>query len=365
MILIGGLSIIYIKVNNPNLFKIFETENEEDLVRFATQLGTIGSAYLPSNWLVNIMKGFLVNSLPRALLFSAVTVSAGVSCLIIATFVSDRIYRPSWLLITERSNVFVKKKGKSLIIKHSTSPARAILTKDILTFIRDPSQWVQLLIFFGLIMIYLFSLRRTPIYFSLPLWRTIIAFANLGYVSFVLATLGVRFIFPAISLEGEGIWLLKAAPITMKKLYLTKYLFNLVIILLLIELLAFMCNSVIKTEFYFTLVSAFIFVFVCTSFVSIDLGLGVALPQFNESNPSKIASGAGGVFAALASLSYVGILVSILAGPVHSIIGSHFWGRHMRPSMIIFSVITFIVLNLAAIIIPTAFGIRSIRSREI
>ncbi len=365
IILIGGLSFLYLKTNNPNIFKILETESEQELLNFVANLGTVGSIYLPSNWLVNIMKNLLSPANASAVLYLLVLTFASLSALIIVVAIADRIYRLSWLLITERSGVTIKKKGKSLLLKYSTTPGRAILTKDILTFIRDPSQWVQLLIFFGLILVYIFSLRRTPIYFSLPMWRTIISFANLGYVSFVLATLGVRFIFPSISLEGEGMWLLRSSPTTIRQIFRIKYFFNLVIVLLLIELLAFMCNSVIQTETFFLILSAFIFIFVGTSFVSIDLGMGALFPQFNEKNPSKIASGAGGVFAALTSLAYVGILITILAGPTHSMITRHFWGRHMSPAMIIFTVAAFVVLNFVAIFVPVRLGINSLKHREI
>ncbi len=365
LLLIGTLSVLYVKANNPNIFKVFETENEEEIIQFVNNLSTVGSVYLPSNWLVNIIKDLLQPPYATALLHLAVLVCTSASLVVLAMLLADHIYRRSWLLIAENSGVVVKKKGKSLLIRHALSPGRAILAKDILTFIRDPSQSVQLLIFFALIIIYIFSLRRTPIYFNLPMWRTIIAFANLGYVSFVLATLGVRFIFPSISLEGEGIWLLRASPVTVKKIFQIKYLFNLVVVFVLIELLAFMCNSVIQTERYFMVLSALIFVFVGTSFVSINLGLGAIFPQFNEVNPSKVASGAGGVFAALASLSYVGILITILAAPTHSIITSHFWGRHMSPAMITLSVVAFIVLNFVATVVPVRFGIRSLSRREL
>ncbi|MEO0225948.1 MAG: hypothetical protein ABIL05_03230 [candidate division WOR-3 bacterium] len=365
LILIGGLSFLYIRASNPAIFKIFETENEEDLIKFVSNLGSIGAVYLPSTWLVHILNGFLPVFHLEGLQYFLVLIFTGVSTLIIATLISDRIYRSSYLSIAEQMGGRVKKKGKSLLIKYGGTPGRSILLKDILIFIRDPSQSVQLIIFFGLIIIYIFSLRRTPIYFTIPLWRTVIAFANLGYVSFVLATLGVRFIFPAISLEGESIWFLRSAPITTSKVFKIKYLFNLIVVFLLIEILSLMCNLVIKTDTYFIVLSALVFIFVGASFVSINLGLGALLPQFNESNPSKIASGAGGVFAALASLAYVGILVTILAGPVHSILTSHFWGRHMRPSMIVLSVIAFIVLNFTATFVPISLGIKSLKDCEI
>jgi len=52
----------------------------------------------------------------------------------------------------------------------------------------------------------------------------------------------------------------------------------------------------------------------------INTGFGAILPDFNEKNPSKIASGFGGIVAAIVSLFYIGLSISILSTPVKTIL---------------------------------------------
>ena len=82
---------------------------------------------------------------------------------------------------------------------------RAIVLKDIKLFFRDTSQWSQLFLLFALMVVYIYSFKLLPLErAAMPSFflQNLISFLNLGMVGFVTSAVAVRFVFPAVSLEG-------------------------------------------------------------------------------------------------------------------------------------------------------------------
>lgn len=355
------LILLYIKIGNPELLRIFETENERELLMFAANLTTVGGIYVPSTWLSNIFKNF-VSPNPAGYSYILLLIFVALSCIILSYLIAESIYHKSFLLIAEQGGKESKK--KSLLARFQKNPIHTFLFKDIILFAREPTQWVQLAIFVILLVVYIFTLRRTPIYFGFSLWRTIVSFANFAYVSFVIATLGVRFIFPAISLEKKGIWVIKTSPFSLTKVILTKYVLYALLCIILMEFLLFFANFFIRTEPIIFYSSLFVGLFVSLSLTSINLGMGCIFPQFNEDNPSKIASGSGGIISALISIAYIAIVIIIFSAPVHNYLTSHYFGRVLNLKIIITSFVSFIILNFITIYLPIKLGIKSMNNRD-
>lgn len=361
ILFILSLIFLYIKIGNPSLLRIFETENEQELLTFVAQLTTVGGHYLPSTWLGNIFKDFLTFN-KTGILNILRLLFAALSCLSLSYLSAEFFYHKSFLLVAEQAGKVNKK--KSILARFPKNAFQTFLFKDIILFLREPVQWVQLSIFIILLIIYVLSLRRTPIYFGFSFWRTFLAFANFAYVSFVIATLGVRFIFPALSLERKGIWIIVSSPCRLKKVILTKYLFYALIGVIIMECLLFIANIFIKTEaviFNFTLV---IGLFVALALVSINIGIGCIFPQFNEDNPSKIASGSGGIIAALISIAFIGIVIVLFAAPVHNYLFSIYFNRPLNWKLFAISFTVFGILSLITIYLPIKLGIKALEKRD-
>ena len=90
---------------------------------------------------------------------------------------------------------------------------RLLILKDLRTFRRDPAQWSQFLIFFGLLAFYFINIRRLSYDVEKPYWRNLISFLNLSVTALILSTFTSRFIFPLLSLEGRNFWILGLLPI--------------------------------------------------------------------------------------------------------------------------------------------------------
>lgn len=361
LVFILGLTYLYVKINNPGILKMFETENEQMLLKFAAQLSTVGGIYMPSTWLSNILKGFSGESSQTSFYF-LLLLFVSMSMVFIAYFVARTCYVRSWLSTGEHSSK--KTKRKSLLSYPQRRTAQSVFIKDLLIFIREPTQWVQLSVFLILLIVYIFSLRRTPIYFVFPFWRTVVAFANFAYISFVLATLGVRFIFPAMSLERAGIWLIGSSPFSFKRLLRIKYVFNLITAVIIVEFLLVFANLFINIDRRLYIIMPIIGLFVAASLVSINIGLGSRFLHFHEENPSRIAAGSGGIIAALVSIAYVGILILILATPAYNYLSNTFLNRPVNYFLVSTGLVLFAILNFCAILIPMKIGIRALERRD-
>lgn len=355
------LTFLYIKINNPQLLKIFETENEQELLNFATQLTTVGGIYLPSTWFANILRGVSSN-INYGLFYCALLLSVSISTGILAYVAANFIYGRSWRRVGE--NTAKRNKKTSALALYQSGQLKTFFLKDLLTFWREPTQWVQLSIFIILLAVYVFSLRKTPLYFSFPIWRTVVSFANFAYISFVLATLGVRFIFPAFSLEQKGIWLIGSAPISLKKIIALKYVNSLLLSIIIIESLLVLSNLLIKTDPHINIIMPIIGLFVAPALVSINLGLGCRFPQFNEDNPSKIAAGTGGIIAALASISYVALSLVFLATPAYNYLSSKYLNRPINLFLLCTGIFLFLGFDIFAIIFPLRLGLNFLNKRD-
>ena len=101
---------------------------------------------------------------------------------------------------------------------------RALILKDVRTFFRDPAQWSQGLIFFGLLALYFLNLRNLNYHILPAQWRNLISFLNVFSVSAVLCSFGSRFVYPQLSLEGHGFWIIGMAPTTMGRVLVAKFI---------------------------------------------------------------------------------------------------------------------------------------------
>lgn len=90
-------------------------------------------------------------------------------------------------------------------------PLGGLVVKDLRVLARDPAQWSQLLVLLALAAVYLVSTASLEV--DGQRFRDALGTLNLAFLSFLLIGVGMRTTFPAVSLEGEGWWLLRTAPL--------------------------------------------------------------------------------------------------------------------------------------------------------
>jgi ABC-2 type transport system permease protein len=196
-------------------------------------------------------------------------------------------------------------------------PVRLLILKDFRTFLRDPAQWSQFLIFFGLLAFYFLNIPRLGYGIQSPSWRNLISFLNLAVTALILSTFTSRFIFPLLSLEGRNFWVLGLFPLRREQILWGKFAFSVGISLGATELLVFLSDMMLNMPAGIIALHVAMVAVLCMGLSGISVGLGARLPNLRESDPSKIAVGFGGTLNLLVSLVFIFSLVMALAVPCH------------------------------------------------
>jgi len=364
-------AFLYLIVGRPEgITRLPFTTNLHELDSYLETLGAVSSPFLPGAWLSNVMTSFTEGSTSSTLFYFLLLASTAVFSITLSMGVASRLYRRTWTTSKDSGGmrrVRVHRGGqpKSLIPRVFGTQRTALVEKDLKLFFRDAAQWSQAAILFGLLAIYVLSLRRTPIYFTTPFWRNLISLVNLGFTGYVFATVSIRFVYPAISLEGQALWVVRSAPLSIRDLFWGKLILNLVLGTVLVEAIILASDLLLKVDPIITLISMVAVLFFACSLVSISIGFGAGMPDLKESNPSRIASGPGGILAAMTSLAYVGLSVSIMAWPGYAYLVSEMSNTALSSFPFIASGAAFLSLNALAIGLPLYLGMRSLASREI
>lgn len=193
----------------------------------------------------------------------------------------------------------------ALLFFYLPRPLRAVMLKDLRGFARDAKQWTQMVIMFGLLIVYVLNLTRLPLDISNPGMRALIAFLNLVVISLILATLTSRFVYPLLSLESQQLWLLGLLPTGRNSLLLIKFIFALTITGLSALLVMAMAVNVLGLPPAWARLHLLICASVCIGLCGLSVGLGARFPVLRQRNPARIASGFGGTFNLIASMVFV------------------------------------------------------------
>ena len=195
---------------------------------------------------------------------------------------------------------------------------RQLLVKDLKIFLRDVSQWSQLLLLLALMVIYLYNFRvldlgRIP-YMS-GFVKNVYAFVNLGMAGFVLSTVAVRFVFPMVSAEGRAFWLVRKSPVSMHDFLWSKFWTGFVPVLALTETLTIAANELLDVDPFLKIVAAGAIVFLSLALVGLATGLGARYPRFTADNPSQVAGSYGGVAFMILAVLLIIVVIVLLGWP--------------------------------------------------
>ncbi|GAC1473992.1 MAG: hypothetical protein NVSMB9_23560 [Isosphaeraceae bacterium] len=251
-------------------------------------------------------------------------------------------------------------------------PIRLLILKDLRTFRRDPAQWLQFLIFFGLLAFYFVNIRRLSYDVQSPYWRNLVSFLNLGVTALILSTFTSRFIFPLLSLEGRNFWVLGLLPLRRESILWGKFAFASGISLVATEALVVLSDLMLRMHPGMIALHVGMVALLCLGLSGISVGLGARLPDLKESDPSKIAAGFGGTLNLLVSLVFIASIVMAMALPCHlyfagpeaAEIGAaavseekfHFW--------ITVAILVSLVVGAIGTIVPLRIGIKAFQRME-
>jgi ABC-2 type transport system permease protein len=196
---------------------------------------------------------------------------------------------------------------------------REFVLKDIRLFFRDTQQWSQLILLAVLVVVYLFNIKALPLFRGeqVPFFFiTLVSFLNLGLSGFVLASIAARFIFPAVSLEGRQMWLLRSSPLDLRALLWSKYWVGTVPLLVLALLLTGLTNVLLKVTPFMMVVSLATICALTLAIAAMALGFGALYPQFETENAAQIPTSFGGLVFMMSTIALLAAVIVALARPV-------------------------------------------------
>jgi len=300
--------LLALRGSGPTGILAEDSSSMDAIQRFVAQLPATGGAFWPHSLYCNaVVAAGSAEWGSAALGMGLLTVEAAAVCLLSLALVC-----PGFRQVYSAMSWGSPRKRSSRLLLRGGGRLRSMMHKDILTFIRDPVQWSQLLLLTGLFLVYAFNLERFPMDIGHPLWRSVVVFLNFSFSSFVAATLLVRFAFPAISLEGPGLGYVLQLPAGRELLMRSKWLGSFSFILPLIAGTGLWTTFALGAGTLMVVSTTAALVFMCLALVSINTGLGAVFPRFERGSAASIASGQGGIIAAFASMGYVLTAVSLL-----------------------------------------------------
>ncbi|MBU1045205.1 MAG: hypothetical protein KJ915_12505 [Candidatus Omnitrophica bacterium] len=340
------------------------------LTNFIPHFGFTQCAFLPNFWISTGLLNIISADYKQSLFWWLLLISNGLFFSYIAVLVSKLIYYDSWANTRfqgiRKTYTISNSKLEKIFggLKFVCLPIRAMIIKDIRVFIRDPLQWSQFTIFFGLLAIYFINIRNLGYQNLLPFWKNIISFLNLASTNLTLASLSVRFVFPQLSLEGKRFWILGLAPVAKKTLLLEKFWLNSLIALCISLPLISISNYMLNVSSLVSILSGIMVLLMSFSLISICIGLGALFPDFKEDNPAAIVSGFGGTLALVLTLIYIAVNVSALAIPFHLLVTQQISQAYFD-KLIIAAVLFIVILGLSTIFGFLSAGGKALERLEI
>jgi len=361
---LGILSILFIFIyiqTTPYSFNVPDTLDLEAINRFVSNL-KISNPYFPNEWFYNCASALTVNNFELYTKNLALLLSGSLASISFAFLLSNAFYRVSWMS-SENSSVFRPIHKKLMLNKFPK--LLNILQKDIKIFLRSPLQWSQLMIIGVLLVIYTFSLRRTPLYVRDPFWLSVFALVNTGFIGYITATLSLRFVYPGVSLEGKSWWSLRSSPLSPELILHSKGILFLTINLVIAESVIILSNIILVNYRIIVFLSSILCAIFSAVSVYLSISLGTLFADFKETNPAKIASGAGGLLTAAVNLLYIAISMVLFATPISIYIRSHLEEKPIPIHIpLIISSAIFFVISLLIVIIPLRLAKKRIKEIE-
>jgi ABC-2 type transport system permease protein len=357
------LLLISFRLMRPERF--VHPESFMTVVVYLKDLESSHSPLLPTTWFFDSLRAALSGTMGNAFFNLALSWSCAITIIFISTWVSGSIYFKGLSKAqTIRSKFFpsfyFKRKGYTFSQNIFSKPFKAFILKEIKTFFRDQTQWSQVFLLGALIVIYLYNfsvlpLEKGPI--KLEYLQNLVSFINMGLAAFVLSAVSARFVFPAVSLEGDAFWIVKSSPVSIRSFLWIKFFVYFIPLLFLSELLIVVTNIFLQVTPFMMAISAVTIFLMVPGIVSMGIGLGAIYPDFQSENPSQSVTSLGGLIYMTLCIGFIVSVIALEAGPVYNVFMTGIRGVSLTGIQWVWLVTSFSMVCLLCLI-ATAMPIR-------
>jgi len=351
--------------------RLLNVRSMPDVTAFFASLEAPITPLLPSFWAGEmIFEGLL----GRVDVFHAACLwSTALAFTVMARAMYGRFYFRGWSKAQEARKVRFTRLGllDPILRASPLGPSsRSFVMKDVRVFLRDTTQWSQLLLLVALMLVYLYNFRvldldRIP--YMAGMVRNAYAFVNLAMAAFVLSAVAARFVFPAVSAEGPAFWLVRTAPVGMRSFLWSKFWIGLVPVLLMAETLTILSNEFLGSLSFLKWLTAGAIFFMSFALVGLAAGMGAVHPRFKAENLTQVAGSYGAVAFMVLAVFYILAMILLLAWPSSIFLWHEF--RHIpipdyRLAIMGACLIAALTLSVVTFLLPMRRGIRALEALE-
>ena len=359
--------VVMLRMLRPE--RLLSVEALPDLTGFFATLESPVTPLLPSFWAGEALFAALQGRFDG--LHTGALWTTALAFTVLARAAYDRMYFTGWSKAQEaRKARFTHLRALERIVLSSplTLPRRSLLLKDAKVFLRDTTQWSQLLLLLALALVYLYNFRvldldRIP-YMS-GLLKNAYAFVNLAMAAFVLSAVAVRFVFPAVSAEGPAFWIVRTSPVPMKALLWSKFWTGLVPILVLAEFLTVVSNELLGVVPALKILAVVAIAFMSLALVGMAAGLGACYPRFGAENVTQVAGSYGGVPFMVLAVLFIIAEIALLGWPASVYLWHQYRSVPLGAAHRFGMIACFagaLALSLAAFWVPMRRGVRALET---
>lgn len=346
--------------------------NPEELERFSINrlvpgLQLASNPLLPSWWMAEGILSLVRHDWLRGGIMLALLTTSAMTVSILIEWVGGLLYYEGWQRALASQGQ--SRRGERLltslhrILAFLPTDIRAIVVKDIRIFLRDPVQWSQALVFFGLLGLFFSSLTPERYKFLPDAFQPMVAFLNVFSVAAVTCSIGSRFVYPQLSLEGQAFWVLGLSPTSPTRLIMAKFVMSATALVLASASLVAISSSRLGVPADVAAMTVILMAAIALGTCALAVGLGAIFLDLRQSNPAAIVSGFGG------TLNLVLGLALMLAAILPFTVLYHLKATRVLASFTvtrweILAWLWLVLLTAVATIVPLVAGARSLRRRD-
>jgi ABC-2 type transport system permease protein len=362
--------VIAVRMMRPE--QLVNPEAFNSVAVYLQSLETTGSPLLPTTWIYDSIQASLLGRKAQACFHLALSITCGMALLFVNVWISERWYFRGYSQAqTTPSSIFASSpagKGWDGLLSFLPAPVKALTVKEIKTFFRDQTQWPQLFLLLALIVVYLYNfsvlpLDRTPI--KTIYLQNLFAFLNMGLATFVLTAIAARFVFPAVSLEGQSFWIVRSSPVSIRTFLWIKFFIYYFPLIILSEVLIVVSNFLLDVTPFMMALSVTTVFFMVPGIVALGIGFGAAYPDFTSENPTQTVTSFGGLLYMTICAGFIALVIVLEAGPVYAVFMAGIRGQGLDFLQWVWLVGSFclvLMLCALAVAVPMNMGEKRLRS---
>ncbi|QVL33309.1 hypothetical protein KIH39_05180 [Telmatocola sphagniphila] len=279
--------------------------------------------YMPSHWMSKGLLELARGELAEAGYHLALIWSNGLFLFLLAAALAKQVYRRGYNRISTLGGPH-RKYGESILdrimlkfVWFLDTQTKTMIIKDFRTFRREPAQVGQLSLFAVLLLMCVMNSRQ---FFKadIPIaYQHGLSLLNLSATGLLICAYLGRFIYPLISLEGRKFWILGLLPLKREKLLWGKFAFALTGTLLFGLGMVLLSDLVLNMPWTALGIHLFAMFIMVVGLCGMAVGISAWMPNFRESDPSKIVVGFGGTMFTVTGFGYMVLCVALICGPYH------------------------------------------------